>query len=149
MNKAFVREPEPDGRAFCPQCGTLGVTVGKATLDHHIHAESRSKLGAGGWFCGFARCEVAYFDLFERVVLVSELLHPIYPKDTNAPICPCFGFTLEDIDSAIQQRSPASIRELLRKSKSKEANCGNLSPDGQCCMQEVQRLYIRGVGAVN
>jgi bacterioferritin-associated ferredoxin len=149
MNKAFVREQEPDGRAYCPQCGTLGVAVGKATLDHHIVADSRSKLGDGAWFCGFARCDVAYFDLFERLVLVSELRAPIYPKDTNAPICPCFGFTLEDIESAIQQRSPESIRELLRKSTSKEANCGLCSPDGQCCMQEVQRLYIRGVGAMN
>ena len=149
MNKAFVREPEPDGRAYCPLCGTLGVTVGKATLDRHIVVDSRSKLGDGAWFCGFARCDVAYFDLFERFVLVSELLVPIYPKATDAPICPCFGFTLEDIESAIQQRSPESIRELLRKSKSKEANCGVSSPDGQCCMQEVQRLYIRGVGATN
>ncbi len=143
MNKAFVREQEPDGRAYCPQCGTLGVAVGKSTLDHHILAEARSKVGAGAWFCGFARCEVAYFDLFERLVLVSELKHPIYPKDLDAPICPCFGFTLEDIDTAIRQRSPASIRELLAKSKSKEAKCEYLAADGQCCMQEVQRHYIR------
>ncbi len=146
MNKAFVREPDPDGRAFCPQCGTLGITVGKFTLDHHVVAESRVKLGEGAWFCGFARCDVAYFDLFERVVSVSELRRPIYPKDSTAPICSCFGFTLEDIDLAIQTRSPKSIRELLTKSKSKAADCGNLAPDGQCCMQEVQRLYIRGVG---
>ncbi len=146
MNKAFVREAEPDGTAYCPQCGTLGVVVSKATLDQHINADSRLKLGAGAWFCSFARCEVGYFDLFERVVLVSELLHPVYPKDTNAPICPCFDFKLEDVELAIQQRSPASIRELLKKSKSEAANCRNLAANGQCCMQEVQRLYIRGVG---
>ena len=149
MNKAFVREPEQDGRAYCPKCGTLGVTVGKITLDHHIAPEARAKLGDGAWYCGFARCDVAYFDLFERLVLVPELLVPIYPKDRDAPICPCFGFKLEDIESAIQQRSPESIRELLRKSKSKEAHCSISSPDGLCCMQEVQRLYIRGVGATN
>jgi hypothetical protein len=147
MNKAFVREPEPDGRAYCPQCGTLGFPVGMASLDHQIQTDSRSKLGEAAWFCAFSRCDVAYFDLFERVAIVSELRHPIYPKDMNAPICPCFGFTLEDIDLAIQQRSPASIRELLVKSKSNSANCKNLAPNGQCCMQEVQRLYIRGVGA--
>ena len=146
MNKAFVREPEPDGTAFCPQCGTLGVPVSKGTLDQHVMAEARSKLGASAWFCGFARCEAAYFDLFERVVFVNELKQPIYPKDSNAPICPCFGFTLEDIDSAVQQKSPASIRELLHKSESNAANCELLSPSGKCCMQEVQRLYIRGVG---
>lgn len=145
MNKAFVREQEPDGRAYCPLCGTLGDTVGKAPLDHHIQTESRSKLGDAAWFCGYARCEVAYFDLFERVVLVSELKHPIYPKDPDAPVCPCFGFTIEDIESAIQARSPESIRELLKKSKSPAANCSTVAPNGQCCMQEVQRQYIRGV----
>ena len=27
MNKAFVREPDFDGRAFCPRCGALGLPV--------------------------------------------------------------------------------------------------------------------------
>lgn len=149
MNKAFVREPEPDERAFCPRCAALGVQVRRATLDYHIRADSRAKIGVCAWFCGFANCEIAYFDLFERVVLVNELCHPIYPKDTSAAICPCFGFTLEDVDEAIQERSPIKIRELLTKSKSNEANCGVLAPNGQCCMQEVQRLYTQGIGAAN
>ena len=145
MNKAFVREPESDGRAYCSRCGALGVAVGKATLDHHIHSDFRVKIGDAAWFCGFAGCDVAYFDLFERVVLVSELQHPIYPKDASVAICSCFGFTVEDVDAAIQERSPLRIRELLAKSKSAQANCGTLAPSGQCCLQEVQRLYIRGV----
>ena len=32
MNKAFVREPEFDGRLFCPLCQTLGVAVGAEAL---------------------------------------------------------------------------------------------------------------------
>ena len=146
MNKAFVRESEPDGTAYCPSCGTLGTPVGKSTLDHHVTVESRMNIGEGAWFCSFAKCDIAYFDLFDRVVAVSELQHPIYPKDPSAPICPCFGFTLDNMNRAIQQRSPESIRELLTKSKSISANCKILAADGRCCMQEVQRLYIRGVG---
>jgi len=149
MNKAFVREPESDGRAFCSHCGALGDAVSKATLDNHVQANYRAKLGDSAWFCSFGNCDVAYFDLFDRVVLVSELRHPIYPKDIDAAICPCFGFTMDDVEVAIEQRSPVKIRELLAKSKSMEANCGTLSPNGRCCMQEVQRLYIRGVGATN
>lgn len=149
MNKAFVREPDFDGKAYCPRCGALGAIVGRVTLDHHIQADARAKLGDDAWFCDFSKCEVAYFDLFERLVLVSELRSEIYPKDANAPICPCFGFTLEDVNEAILQRSPGSIRELMAKSKSKQANCGTLAPNGQCCMQEVQRLYIRGIDASN
>lgn len=144
MNKAFVREPEPDGRAYCPGCGSLGTAVGEATLDQHVRSEHRTTLGDSAWFCGFARCPVAYFDLYERMVPVSQLRGAIYPKDVNAPICPCFGFTLDDVDQAIDQRSPATIRELLEKSKSSEARCATLAPDGQCCLREVKRLYIRG-----
>ena len=116
----------------------------RVTLDHHVDAESRAAIGDIGWFCNFPKCDVGYFDQFERVIRTDQLRHPVYPKDPRAAICPCFGFTADDVDAAIQQRSPAPIRELLAKSKSKEARCGILAPDGQCCMREVQRLYIRG-----
>jgi len=61
MNKAFVREPEFDEKAYCPRCGALGIAVGRATLDHHIHADSRAKLGDDAWFCG-NQATVAWFD---------------------------------------------------------------------------------------
>lgn len=145
MNKAFVREPELDGKAYCPRCGTLGIAVGQATLDHQIQHDCRAKLGDSAYFCGFGRCDVAYFDDFERLVFVSELRQAIYPKDLDAAICPCFGFSSAEIDHAIEQKSPQPIREMLAKSKSRQANCVTHSPSGRCCMQEIQRLYIRGV----
>jgi hypothetical protein len=147
MNKAFVREPEPDARAFCPNCGAVGVAVGRTTLDHHMHADSRLKLGANVWFCPSPACDTAYFDFLERFVLANELQHPVYPKSMDAPICPCFGFTMDDLDLSIRRRSPEFIRELLAKSKSLEAHCTTLAADGRCCMQEVQRLYHRGTPA--
>ncbi len=110
-----------------------------------MQADSRSKLGADVWFCPTPGCETAYFDFLERCLFVNELLYPVYPKSINAPICPCFGFTIDDLDSSIRRRSPELIRELLAKSKSIEANCTILAADGRCCMQEVQRLYHRGV----
>ena len=145
MNKAFVREPEADERAFCPSCGAVGLAVHQATLDYHVIGPSRSKLGSHGWFCPSAICDNAYFDLLERVIQVDELRNPVYPKSIDAPICPCFGFTMDDLDTAVFDRSPATVRELLAKSKSEDANCGILAASGRCCMQEVQRLYIRGV----
>ncbi len=38
MNKAFVREPESDGRAYCPRCGALGLPVGAGPLDKYIRS---------------------------------------------------------------------------------------------------------------
>ncbi|MCA9121245.1 MAG: hypothetical protein H6822_21645 [Planctomycetaceae bacterium] len=142
MNKAFVREPEFDGKAYCPECGSLGTRVGEETLDHHVQPERRSRLGDTAWFCGFARCEIAYFDLFESRVSVDELQSPIYPKDAGAPICPCFQFTMEEFEADVEDGVPTRIRGLLEKSKSGEANCRVLAADGQCCMREVQRLYM-------
>lgn len=145
MNKAFMRDPEPDGRAYCPKCQALGDPVGRATLDYHLQPTVRNRFGNDGWFCSFPDCDVAYFDSYDRIILVSELQFPVYPKSLEAPICACFGFTVDELDTAIETRSPTTIRELLAKSKTSEANCSLLAANGRCCLQEVQRLYIRGV----
>ncbi len=145
MNKAFVREPEFDGRAFCPRCGSLGIPVNDATLDQHVQDQSRSRMGDSAWFCDYARCEVVYFDLFEQFVAVDQLQSTVYPKDPAAPICACFGFSLEDVEADVREGTPIRIRELLVRSKSSAAQCLTLAADGRCCMREVQRLYMRRI----
>lgn len=102
-------------------------------------------MGDSAWFCDFSRCDVAYFDLFERYVTVNELQSTVYPKDAAAPICACFGFTVEDIEADVHQGTPMRIRELLAKSKSSDAQCHTRAADGRCCMREVQRLYMRRI----
>lgn len=98
------------------------------------------------WFCSFMKCDIAYFDLFESRVSVEELRSPVYPKDADAPICACFGFTIEDLEADVSDGTPTRIRELLAKSKSDDSNCRVLAADGQCCMREVQRLYMMRTG---
>lgn len=143
MNKAFVREPEADGRAFCPKCGALGLPVEHGPLDRYIQPASRDKLGDTGWYCTFPRCEVAYFNLFEAVVIYDELQAPIYPHNLDAPLCACFGLTYDDVDADVREGFPKRVRELLAKSKSPEAQCEQLAADGRCCMTAVQDLYMR------
>ena len=106
MNKAFVREPEDDGRAFCPRCGNLGVPVNGGALDTHIRPESRAKMLDAAWYCGFYRCDVAYFNLFGGVVLTDELKGPVYPHDANAPICACFGLKYDDVVADVDEGTP-------------------------------------------
>ena len=142
MNKAFVRESEFDGRAYCPKCGSLGNPVTQSTLDHHVPSPARNRLGDSAWFCDFGSCEIAYFDLFEQTVLATELRSPVYPKCNVAPICACFGFRIEDIEADLEVDEPVRIRELLEKSKSGDARCQTLAADGRCCMRVVQRLYM-------
>jgi hypothetical protein len=143
MNKAFIREPEFDGRAFCPRCGTLGAPVEAGPLDRYIKPESRRKLGESAWFCGYAHCEVAYFNLFDAVVMIDELTRPVYPHDLDAPLCGCFGLNYDDVEADVREGTPTRIRVLLAKSKTVDAQCAALAPDGRCCMAAVQELYMR------
>jgi hypothetical protein len=147
MNKAFVREPDADARVSCPRCGGLALEVAGCVLDVHVPAAIRGRLGAVAWCCRNSGCEVIYFDLFEQRVLVSELCGAVYPKDLSAPICACFGLTMEEIEADLRAGEPLRIRELYRKSQSGEARCSELAVDGRCCMGEVQRLYLRGRGS--
>jgi hypothetical protein len=143
MNKAFVRESDPDAGGHCPRCGALGAAVRSATLDAQVIPQVRSRMSDSAWFCTFARCQVAYFDQFEAIVTVDELRRPVYPKDAETPICACFGFGIGDIEADVRDGAPTRIRALLEKSKSPDAHCVTAAADGQCCMREVQRLYIK------
>ena len=142
MNKAFVREPDnfdPD----CPRCNAPGDSVTRTTLVAQIGEAAAAALGDSAAFCPTPSCDVAYFDSLEMTVPVSAMLAPRYPKDPTAPICACFGLTLDDIDDDLREEKPVRIRELLAKSKSPAAHCLTASPSGRCCMSEVQRLYFR------
>ena len=143
MNKAFVREPDPDGRAYCPRCNSLGTPVGKAVLDHWLAPAARGRLGDSAWFCGFPTCEVAYFDQFDTLVTATELRAPVYPKDPSASLCACFGFTLDELDADVAEGTPTRIRALWKRSQGPDARCDSAAPDGQCCLREIQRIYMR------
>jgi Zinc binding domain len=148
MNKAFVREPDDDGRAYCPRCKSLGIPVGPGPLNTHIGPQSpsnqsRAKMHDAAWYCGYSHCEVAYFNQFDTVVTVDELKAPIYPYDRDAPLCACFGLTYDDVEADVRERTPTRIRELLNKSKTAAANCATLAADGRCCIGAVQELYMK------
>jgi hypothetical protein len=102
MNKAFLREPDDHAPLKCPACGSLGVPVERETWQAHVDESAAEGLATSAYFCSFPQCEVAYFDMFERQVRVASLKHPVYPKDPQAPICPCFGFTTEEIDQDVR-----------------------------------------------
>lgn len=146
MNKAFVREPEDTGNAYCPRCRSLGISVREETMAAQLRPEAQEQLGDVAWFCPFPTCEVAYFDLFERVVTVDALIRPVYPKNSEAPLCPCFGFTAEDIEQDLAEGGVARTRALVEKSKTAEAHCVTASPTGHSCVAEVQRYYMQRRG---
>ena len=143
MNKAFVREPDADARVTCPRCGSVGTTVGNGPIELYVPAPLQDQMKNAAWHCSNAACDVVYYNMFEQTVRAAELLSPVYPYDSTAPICACFGFTLQDVEDDADESQPLRIRALLDRSRSPGAHCQAVAVDGRCCMREVQRLYMK------
>ncbi len=142
MNKAFVREAD-DIAPRCPACGSLGTEVLRDTLAAQIPEELRRQLTDSAWFCPFDRCEVVYFDAFDRRVSVEQIPTAIYPKDPTAPICACLGTTAEDIERDLDEGTVLRTRACVKFAQSPEARCVTASATGQSCEAEVQRYYMK------
>ena len=147
MNKAFIKEPDDTGQRHCPRCGSLGTAVQLETLQAHLTPEALRNLSDAAYFCPYPRCDVVYFDAFDRQATTDVLLHGVYPKDREAPMCGCFGLTEEDVEQDIREGGATRVRELLAKAKSPDARCTVRSASGQCCVPEVQRYFMKLRGA--
>jgi hypothetical protein len=142
MNKAFVREPDATD-VLCPRCGAAGASTPRSTVESHVPADARRPLAASAYFCPTPTCPVAYFDAFEATVMADALNRAVYPKDPAAPLCPCFGLTLDDIEADIDEGTPTRIRALIAKSKTPAARCEERSPTGRSCIPDVQKCYFK------
>jgi len=145
MNKAFVRDPDPTVDR-CPQCGTAGQPVGAVILDEFVRPEARSQLGEEANFCPSGTCPVAYFDAFDRKVEVGQLARPAYPKDPDAPICACFGFTCAEIDEDIAEGVATRTRAQLERARSPAARCSQAAASGASCVAAVQGYFMQRRG---
>ena len=140
MNKAFVREPDRTVE-YCPQCGTPGQPVTWDTLRTHLPAD-RQTMAQSASFCPAPQCPVAYFDVFDRVVLAAALAKPIYPKDPDAPLCACFGLTADDIEQDVREGVVTRTRAALEKARSPAARCTELAANGRPCVAWVQKYFL-------
>lgn len=145
MNKAFVREPDQTAE-YCPRCGSQGQPVGRETLETYLSPEQVRQISEAANFCPSPRCEVAYFDAFERIVLAADLQKPAYPKDPDAPLCACCGLTAEQIAADAEAGSVTRVREVLKKAAAEDAACVRLAANGQSCAAYVQKYYLQCVG---
>jgi hypothetical protein len=142
MNKAFVRDPDPTTER-CPKCGAAGQPVGSVVLDAYVRPESRAQLGAEANFCPTGTCPIAYFDAFDRQLDVTQLGRPVYPKDPDAPICACFGFSCADVDEDLREGVATRTRAQLERAKSPEARCSQAAANGTSCVAAVQSYFMQ------
>ena len=143
MNKAFVREPDDTGERNCPACGSLGIAVQRETWQLHVVDEAADALADAAYFCSFARCDVVYFDMFERTVETTGVRHAVYPKDPQAPLCACFGLTADDVEADVREGVVTRVRAVVEKAKGPEARCATCAPSGRSCVGDVQRYYMQ------
>ena len=142
MNKAFVKEAEDPGDR-CPVCGSPGQRVFRPTLEAHLPPELLAEISETAFFCSQPNCRIAYFDSLERSVTADRLNGPVYPKDPDAPICACFGLTLEDVEADVREGGVTRVKGHLQRAKSDEARCSVLAANGQSCIPAVQRCYMQ------
>ena len=142
MNKAFIREP--DGTAdYCPRCGSKGEPVRGETLKSYLTDEQRQMVAEPAAFCPSPKCQVVYFDSFERTVLAADIQRPVYPKDPAAPVCACFGLTREDIEREVQEGVKTRVQAIIEKAKSPDACCRRMAANGKSCIAHVQKYYLQ------
>ena len=142
MNKAFVREPDQTAD-YCPRCGSKGEPVGSDTLRSFLTDQQRRAVTEFANFCPSPKCEVVYFDSFERTVLAADIRRPVYPKDPTAPVCGCFGLTGEDIEQDVREGVTTRVKEIIEKAKSSTARCHKMAANGRPCIAYVQKYYMQ------
>jgi hypothetical protein len=140
MSRAFVRDPEP-GEPRCPGCGALGDAVGLPTLEAHLPAEARSTLSGAAFYCVNPDCRTAYYNAWGSGVPVEKLTSPAWPKDPDAPICPCFGLRAEDVAADARDGRKDRVKDLMDRSQGADAKCALRCPDGRSCLPRVLRLF--------
>jgi hypothetical protein len=112
-------------------------------MQSYLSSEKSQTVTDPANFCPSPLCDVAYFDAFERVVLVGDLIKPVYPKDPDAPICACFGLTRHDIEQDVREGVVTRVKAVLEKANSPEARCAQTAANGQPCTAYVQRYYMQ------
>lgn len=135
MKEAEQAEPR------CPACGALGDEVGPATLNAHLPADARSTVGEKAYYCVNSDCPVAYFNAWGASVPRERMTGTAYPKDPQAPLCPCFGISADDVIADARDGRKDRVRDLVEKSKGPDARCAEKCPDGLPCVPRVLRLF--------
>jgi len=143
MNKAFIKEIDASSDTRCPRCGSLGTPVFRQTLEAHLLPDGAAIFSDTALFCEYPPCEVAYFDHLQRIAEVSLLKHPVYPKSLDAPICGCFGYTIDQIELDVEEGTNRRVKEMWQRGNSPEACCSINSPNGQSCLPAIQRYFLK------
>ncbi len=135
MTKRFFANLNRTVAPYCPQCQALCDAVGCATLDITCSHACAKNFGNDGWFCTYPDCEVAYFDLYGRIILVEELRQPVHPKSDGAPICPALVSPMNSLTRPLISVHPPPFANCWPV-QTPAANCTVLAANGRAAWQK-------------
>ncbi len=148
MSRAFLREADaPEPR--CPEpagCGGRGVSVTEFTLRAHVGEEAVRELRGELFLCPDPHCDVAYFDAAHGRLTVDRLRAHGWPKDPDAPVCPCVGVTENDVEDFARDGRTDLMRAFLARTEGPEARCLARRLDGQSCVTDARRIFLAARG---
>ncbi|MCE1229494.1 MAG: hypothetical protein LWX11_08425 [Firmicutes bacterium] len=134
------------GRLACPRCGALGNGVARSTVERFIAPEALATLGFGEIrFCANPQCAVAYYAPLGTAVFKDQLSVRLGLKESQAPrpICHCFGHSIESLEAEWKAKgSVSAIIDVMGKVRAGECRCGELNPQGTCCLGELRQVVL-------
>jgi len=140
MSRAFMKEGEaPEPR--CPSCDAAGEAVGAPTLDAQVPETFRGLLGDKAYYCATPTCRVGYFNGWGSTLPAEKLQNRTYPKDPDAPLCPCLMLSAEDLIDDARAGIKTRIQEIREEADAPDARCLKLSPDGKSCATRAMQLF--------
>lgn len=127
----------------CGQCGSVGRTVARQTVLHHVRGEKLRSVNDNEYkFCPSEKCPTVYYSNSDQMFTVEDVREPVTAKSSGdaRPVCYCFGFTEGFIRLEIEQTGnstvPAQVTQFI---KEKLCVCEVRNPAGVCCLGEINR----------
>ena len=133
-------------KEFCPECGEVGMSVKKLTLNSLLKENEKDRIGDNPYFfCKTFSCPVVYFDeasssVFEKDALTVRV--GIKESGLPRPVCYCFDHTIEDIEEEIARTGECSVSDDIATRMKEVCWCETKNPMGSCCISTVNK-YIK------
>ena len=124
----------------------MGKPVPRETIARFISPEALASLGSGEpRFCPHPACPVAYYAPLGAAILKDQLSVRIGIKETEGPrpICYCYDHSVESLVAEWEEKgSVSAVIEVMAKARSGECRCGELNPQGVCCLPDLRRTVL-------
>lgn len=140
-----TKEIKNENVVKCPSCKNKSNNVKLITLKSMLKPATLEILNSkeNHYFCSTKGCDVVYFDLNNKVYLISDIKVTVHQKDDLpiTPICYCFDWTKEKIKEYVEKGfKPNPVDHIRENIKENRCGCEVNNPQGSCCLGNVTKF---------